>query len=219
MRAMKRILDLFRRAVHLPDRNESGPPPPVASRAAAEDGWWKRSLSWEERNLIEDAFNPLGNITARSMVESSSPQGIGNLIGHLKKEDIRHLGYLLITRGDELVYQQTPIMARHFFFAQAGEFHYRWRDHDSFAMERAINYFERQIAIAPEAAAHFLEPENLNFIPAHAGYRQLRIILEKQGQFDKARDLCLKAKTQGWADDWDKHIARIDMKAVKKSII
>lgn len=216
MCAMKHILGMFRRAVRLPDRPDSDFPPAVASLAAApeEDGWWERSLSWEERNLIEDAFKPMGNITARSMVESSSPQGIGNLIGHLKKEDIRHLGYLLIARGDELVHEQTPVMERHFFFAQAGGFYYRWRDHDSFALERAIDYFERQIAIAPEAAAKFLEPENLDFIPAHAGYRQLRIIFEKQGQFGKARDLCLKAKTQGWADDWDKHIARIDKKAV-----
>ncbi len=210
------MLDTFRRTVRLSDRQRdplSAAVAPTASHEAV--GWWEKSLSWEERNVIEDAFKPLGNITARSLAESNSPQSIGNLVAHLKKKEIRHLGYVLIARGDELVQEETPVTAKHFFFAQAGDFYYRWRDHDSFALERAIDYFARQIVIAPEAAAKFLEPENLEFIPAHAGYRQLRIIFEKQGRFSEARKLCMKAKAQGWSDDWDKHIARIDKKAAK----
>ena len=61
-------------------------------------------------------------------------------------------------------------------------------------------------------ARFFREDKNWGFIPAHAGYRQLRIIEEKLGNWALARALCKQAKAEGWADDWDHHIGRIDKK-------
>lgn len=217
---MKRLIELFQRSSRSSDAKARPPLPEVAPSDKTDAGgsWWERSLSWDEQNQIEDAFRPMGSMTARQMVESGSPHSIGNLVGHLKKEDLRHLGYLLIRRGDELIDQDTSVRAKHFFYAAAGEFHYRFRDLDDFALARAIEFFQRQIAIAAEMAAEFSREEDLGFIPGHAGYRQLRIILEKQGRFAEARALCLQAKGQGWQDDWDKQIARIDKKAGRRSI-
>lgn len=214
---MKRLIELFQRSSRSSDAKARPPLPEVApsDKTAAGDSWWERSLSWDEQNEIEDAFRPMGSLTARQMVESGSPHSIGNLVGHLKKEKLRHLGYLLIRRGEELIDNDTPARVKHFFYAAAGEFHYRFRDLDDTALAQAIDFFERQIAVASEMAAEFSREEDLGFVPAHAGYRQLRIILEKQGRLDEARALCLQAKGQGWQDDWDKQIARIDKKAGK----
>ena len=165
--------------------------------------------------LIEEAFKPLGSITAKEIVECDDPSSIANLAGHLKKEHLRHLGYKLLTRGDALLPNDHPVVKRHFYFAAAGDFLYRWRNTDSFALELAIDYYRRQISIAPEAARQFMVSPDWGFIPAHAGYRQLRIIEEKRGNFARARALCLKAKAEGWKDDWDKQIATLDKKIAK----
>lgn len=181
------------------------------------DSWWEENLTPEEQALIEEAFQPLGSISARSMVEADDPGAIGNLVGHLKKEHLRHLGYRLLDRADALLHDEMPVLKRHFFLSAAGDFFYRWRDIDPPALERAVLCFERQIALGPQAAQAFLSDPDMAFIPAHAGYRQLRIIEEKRGNLARARALCLQAKAEGWADDWDKQIATIDKKIAKAS--
>lgn len=69
--------------------------------------------------------------------------------------------------------------------------------------------------MAPEAKAAFLKQYPWQPLPAHAGYRKLRIILEKQGRYDEAIALCNQAKEQGWADDWDKQIWTLQKKQAK----
>lgn len=179
--------------------------------------WWESSFTQEEQALIEDAFKPLGSVTAKQMVESDDPGGIANLAGHLKKENLRHLGYRLLERADALFHDDLPVLKRHFFLSAAGNFFYRWRDIDPPALDRAVLCFERQIALGPQAAQAFLNDPDMPFIPAHAGYRQLRIIEEKRGNLARARELCVQAKAEGWADDWDKQIATIDKKIAKAS--
>jgi hypothetical protein len=49
--------------------------------------------------------------------------------------------------------------------------------------------------------------ENLDLIiPAHTGYTQLAIILQKQKKYNDLINLCKQAKKEGWAGDWDKRI-------------
>lgn len=181
------------------------------------DSWWEDNFTPEEQALIEGAFQPLGSISARSMVEADDPGAIGNLVGHLKKEHLRHLGYRLLDRADALIDDDVPVIRRHFYYHAAGDFLYRWRDIDRGAMERAVSCFEKQIALGQQAMRAFLDAPDFPIIPAHAGYRQLRIIEEKRGNLARARALCLQAKAEGWADDWDKQIATIDKKIAKAS--
>lgn len=177
--------------------------------------WWQEALTSNERSLIEVAYMPMGNHTAEAAVCSDSPSQIGYLLGHLKKEQLRELGYRLIERADSLIRDDTPILDLHFYWQSRGEFFYRWRDLDGFALDAAVESYERQIELASKAVKAFFK--ELEGIPAHAGYRQLRIIEEKRGNLGTARALCEQAKSQGWSDDWDKHIARIDKKISKKS--
>ncbi len=179
--------------------------------------WWTEVFTLNERLTIEDAFQPLGNISAEALVGSDDPGAIGNLVGHLKKEHLRHLGYKLLERADSLVSENVPVLTLHFYFQARGEFFYRWRDVDAHALEEAIKSYQRQIGLASNALKKFQEDKNWGIVPAHAGYRQLRIIEEKRGNLTLARKLCEQAKAQGWSDDWDKHIARIDKKLAKQN--
>ena len=185
--------------------------------AAKSQSWWHSALTSEEQAIIESAFQPLGNLSAESLVASTNPGEIGTLVGHLKKGPIRHLGYKLLEYADTLVSENIPVLSLHFYWAARGEFYYRWRDHDNFALEEAVSSFQRQIGLAEYALRVFTEDKQWGFVPAHAGYRQLRIIEEKRGNLTLARALCEQAKSQGWADGWDKLIARIDKKLAKET--
>lgn len=171
--------------------------------------WWEGELSRGERQKIEQAFRPLGGTSAEKVVNSGSISQIGTLVGHLSKEPIRGLGYTLLRHADSLVSAEKSVIARHFYWSSRGQFFYRWRDVDDFALEEAINSFQKQVDLSDEARIAFLNDGDLGFVPAHTGYRQLRIIEEKRGDFSSALTLCQQAKAQGWKDDWDKHIVRI----------
>lgn len=173
--------------------------------------WWEESFSTREFAQIKEAFQPMGSISVENMLQDAG--SIGNLVGYLKKENLRHLGYRLLDRAETLLVERPPeLVAHHFYLHARGEFFYRWRDLDDFALEASIDAFSRQISIAPEVARSFSSDTSLGFVPGHAGYRQMRIIEEKRGNLEAARALCVKAKSEGWADDWDHVIARIDKK-------
>ena len=174
--------------------------------------WWSEAFTSVEQAAIEQSFRPMGDIRAEILARSSDPGQLGILSSHLKKEHLRHFGYRLLDRADTLVNEHVDMVSLHHYFAARGAFHYRWRDHDSFALEEAVKSFQRQIGLGATLAKHFSEETNWGFMPAHAGYRQLRIIEEKRGNWTLARALCEQAKAEGWWDDWDHHIARIDKK-------
>lgn len=173
--------------------------------------WWLSDFTEDEREAIERAFRPLGNITASAMVAQSNPFANGSLAVHLKTEDLRHLGYRLWEQADRMISHDMRVLDQHFYWAGRGEFYYRFRDADGFALEEATRSFQNQINLGPKAAAAFLASD-LGAVPAHAGYRQMRIILEKQGDIAAAIAICRKAMAEGWADDWSKHIARLSSK-------
>lgn len=191
--------------------------PPRKNAPTAKPTWWKTTFTQEEQATIESAFQPLGNLSAESLVASDDPGSIGSLAGHLKKEPLRHLGYKLLDHADTLVSDNTPVLTLHFYWAARGEFYYRWRDQDDFAMDEAVRSFEQQVGLASNALRIFTEDKRWGFVPGHSGYRQLRIIEEKRGNLTLAHALCEQAKAQGWADDWDKHIARISKKLAKQT--
>ena len=58
----------------------------------------------------------------------------------------------------------------------------------------------------------FKKDEFYTGLPAHAGFTQLAIIRDKQKRYTDAIELCVEAKRQGWADNWDKRIARYQKK-------
>lgn len=182
---------------------------------APENDWWMTAFNSEERSAIESAFTPIGNIQAEGIVRSNDPSAIGNLVGHLKKEHLRGLGYRLLEHTDTILDETVAILSLHFYLQARGDFFYRWREIDPFALEEAVKSYERQIGLAHNALREFRESKTWGFVPAHAGYRQLRIIAEKRVDLALAKALCEQARLEGWSDDWSHHITRIDRKLAK----
>ncbi len=80
-------------------------------------------------------------------------------------------------------------------------------EREPLAMSLALQASHQMIAIAPYVKWH-LDKTYKRPLPDHLGFETIAGILEDQGQFNKARKICLNAKYQGWAGDWDTRINR-----------
>lgn len=80
---------------------------------------------------------------------------------------------------------------------------------DPLAKGLAIQASHQMIAIAPYVKQH-LEFAYKKPLPEHVGFAHLATVLETEGMPEKARKVCLNAKFQGWAGDWDTRIARCE---------
>lgn len=185
--------------------------------------WWLSTFNQGERDHIEDIFKPLGSDpSSKPLTEgeiswtSQTPAGLlGSLAGWFNNPRDREIARKIITKAEELAPTGGNVLDRHFTLSEKMVIYYREREASPEAMEKAIQACKEQIEMAPEAAKAFLKEYPWQALPGHAGYRQLRIILEKQGKFDEAIKLAEQAKSQGWADDWDKQIETLKKKKQK----
>lgn len=141
---------------------------------------------------------------------------IGDLVSHLKRDDLRSIGYRLIAEGDRLLPTVTNPVDLHFYCGSRGSYFYRFREADSWAMDEAYKSFSAQIALSKTVGP--LLRESIGFEVGHKGFSQMRIIEEKLGNYSAAINLCLLAKRDGWWDNWDHHIERLRRKIAKATI-
>lgn len=129
--------------------------------------------------------------------------------------------------------RERPILDRHFALLEQIKVAYRDRERSATAFQHVTALCRKSIDLAPEVASAFRrqheamvelerkrhkkdrKPLGPFSLPQHPGYRQLAIILEKQGDFAGAIRLSRQAKEQGWNGDWDKRITRCQGKMVK----
>lgn len=178
--------------------------------------WWLNEFTDEERTNILSIYQPLGSdsetlIKGKSHTTRSVVALLGSLAGWFKKPEHRLIGYKILKKAEELVSIKIPVLDRHFLYQVKIELYYRNRDNDSYALEKAIEACQQQIALSEEAKMAF-QKEYGQQLPSHVGYKQLCIIMEKHGQFDEAIVLAKTAKIQGWNEDWDKRIDKLRKK-------
>lgn len=194
--------------------------------------WWFDTFAESDREWMASAYSPLcvaASISSSNaaVVDAGKPlvEGWGcnpetSPFKHLSllatwfnRPGYGHCAIAFLQKSMEYMDANMPILDRHFALANHCIVFYRWRDSVPGALENAIAACEMCIAFheqaATEAKAFF------GMIPAHTCFRQLRIIEEKRGNFDRAISLCEQAKAGGWADDWDKDIARLLKKSAK----
>ncbi|EMK6579009.1 hypothetical protein V9K10_003629 [Vibrio cholerae] len=176
------------------------------------EDWWLNELNDEERRIILSTYSPIGSessiIDGEICRSNQTPlHFFWGLIGWFNKPDLRHVAYKLIAKAETLINEQSEPLDIHFLYGAKLDVCYRDRDLRPNCLELAIQACEQQIENAPFAATVFIEKHGGN-LPAHKGYRQLAIVLEKQKRYGEVVSLCEKAKSQGWAGDWDKRIDR-----------
>jgi hypothetical protein len=115
--------------------------------------------------------------------------------------------------------------------------YYRQRD-DQAHYQKAKELCWLQISISTHAAKTFskpIQPKGISLkklegilgrklagygtpqtLPSHVGYKQMAIILEKEGDLEGAIKLSQKALKQGWTDNYDKRIVKLAAKLARR---
>lgn len=180
------------------------------------DELWLNELTAEDREIIKEIYQPMGmtGLTEGDM-RSTSQTVIGllsSMVGRFARPEHRHIAYKVIRKAEELVDADTDPLDVHFLYGTKIDIVYKDRDSIPDGLDKAIEAREQQIACSPEAAKEFVKQYKERQLPSHRGYEQLAIVREKQGQFDAAIETCERAKSEGWAGDWDKRIKRCKKK-------
>ena len=120
--------------------------------------------------------------------------------------DKKHVFKQVVADTPEATPSSSPILDKHFELSQNIPFLYSKREADG--VEKTIEACKQQIDLAPYAKSEFLKQYPGEPLPGHNGYEKLAIILEKQGKYQEAKNLCLQAKEEGWNGEWNKRMER-----------
>lgn len=186
--------------------------------------WWFSTFTQEERRFINSTYTIWGSektepLTKGELLDTSQTPAdvLAGMIGTLAdKPEYLHLVDSIISKAESATQGQREVLGLHFAYQTAIKVAYRLRDKNPRAIETAIRMCEKQIKLAPNAAKQFKRENPTEGLPAHVGYTQLVIILEKQKDYLTAIRLAKQAKEQGWNDDWDKRIARCEERLSKQ---
>jgi len=183
--------------------------------------WWRDSFTDEERKHIVEVFQPLGapkDVLVVGELQSSGNDRIlsflSSLAGWFDNPRDRHIAHKIIAKAADYVASENNILDLHFFYPAKMKLFYKERENPS-ALKEATDACLKQIEISEKAAAAFRKEYGDSQLPAHEGYEQLCIILEKQGKFDEAIKFAEQAKKQGWSGDWDGRVERCKKKLEK----
>lgn len=185
--------------------------------------WWLNELTEEERNIIRTIYKPMstspeeycidkGNIKYSSM---STLNFLGCLAGWFTKSKYYTIGKKILLEGEKYTNKTKDILDLHFFYLSGIRMHYSNRDNDDNALNSAIDYCKKQINISQEAKKEFLNQYPDSPLPSHTGYKQLAVIYDKQGQYLEALKITKQALIEGWNDDYQKRLTRLENKINK----
>jgi hypothetical protein len=183
------------------------------------EDWWLTAFSDDERHYIQATFQPLGssgNSLTTGIISYTSETVVGmlgSLAGWFYRKEDRAIAHKILDKAVELS-SDAPVLDVHFLYQQMIETYYKDRDNSEY-LNKAIEACRRQIALAPEAAKEFQAEYSDSPLPEHKGYKQLAIILEKQGSFQEAIDISHQAESQGWAGEWSRRVERCEKKLEK----
>lgn len=183
--------------------------------------WWLSAFNDKEREYIERVYQPMGHQpNSRQLTQgtiSYTSQTATALLSGLAtwftKGDDASIASKILAKAEEI--GQSDTLDLHFTYQGMIQLYYRRRDVEPNALDKAIEACKKQIALAPKAAKEFRREYPGNPLPAHIGYTQLAIILEKQKEYAEAIHLCKQAQSQGWNEDWKKRIERCQAKLDK----
>ncbi len=193
--------------------------------------WWINAFTEEERKYISSKYDPLvmsdSNIDkAQGTITFDGPgrvklHGLSTWFRSRKDRDIERR---LLEKSESVALEEGNVEDLHRTYRWMIPHYYKDRNEDTDALEKAISACKRQIDIAPQMAQVFMKEDWFSSdnsegegFPEHTGFKQLAIILAKQGDFREAIRISKTALEQGWNGDWEKRIARYEKSLAKQN--
>jgi hypothetical protein len=184
------------------------------------EGWWLSTFTPEEREQMTELFQPFGNPNSRPLTDSDpltvggtdrwrdlpqelrsaegSPSSLlTGLANTLNKPDCRHLARKVIAEAGRQAIASRNVLDLHFAYQAMIRIYYRDRK-DAASLEVAVQACHKMIALGPLAIKAWQEEFPGLPAPGHQGFKQLRLLCLKQGNWEESERLERAAKAQGW---------------------
>lgn len=184
------------------------------------EDWWIQNFDENQREYIVTTYQPMGG-NPRGLVEghidwssASAASLLSGVSSWFMGPNDRNIGRKLLAKALELSNTSEDPLDKHFTLQGLIQIYYRDREQPGY-YDKAIEYCKEQIKMQAAAAAKWKSDYPGDSLPAHIGYEQYAIILEKEKRFDDAITLSKEAESNGWAGDWKKRIERCEKKKAK----
>jgi len=200
--------------------------------------WWLNSFTPKEQAYIVRRYQPLSTGDSNSLISGhiswssqSAVRFLFCLSGWFNNPRDRHIAVRILEKPIELSksYPKTVtgrlskkdaenILDLHFLYNAIIRTCYPLRKSNPDALEKVIAACRDQIELGPLAAKAFRKEYEEDILPAHLGYYQLGVILEKQGKYEEAIALCEKGSKTKWrGGGWEGRIRSCRRKLEKGS--
>lgn len=178
------------------------------------EDWWFKSFNENQRNIISNTYKTFGTAQStqpltKGVQNDNRPDFIFlvDLCQFFNTKSDFNISHPIIKEAELRFSENVKVLDLHFYFGNLLSFHYKFRENlESYT--KAKNYAIKQIQLSDKVKNALLQ-ENYENLPAHLGYKQLCIILEKEKRFADAILLAEKAKAEGWNGDWEKRIQKL----------
>lgn len=201
--------------------------------------WWLQALTPSQREQIANSYG-----LYQSVDKSYFSEGFGklSLLITLSNIAISSAKEILRAKAEDELFQcynspNSNLIDMHLCLASLIKHYYPLRANQTH-YEKAKELCLMQISFASKVAKKFRHPkkpkelkrlhkitgirhpyyDEPQMLPSHTGYKQLAIILEKEGDIKSAIKLSKQALKQGWSDDYEKRIERLNKKLARQVI-
>ncbi len=183
--------------------------------------WWTSSFSRAEQMHMEAALlTPELPARSKPLTRDRGLLGVQSAAGLLtiladrlsEKTEDRGLACRVLAKAEERAIAEDDVLGLHFTYHQMIRLHCRWRGHFADSMDLAFAACHKQIKLAPYTVKAFQEKSPYEPLPTHLGYLQAANILEQQGAYAQAIEICRQAQSEGWTGNWPWRIQRLARK-------
>ena len=187
--------------------------------------WWTSSFSRAEQAYMEAAFCASGLPAGakpltrdRGFVTFPTAAALLTVLGDRlsEKPEDRGLALRVLAQAEERALAEGDILGRHFVYHQTIRLHSRWKGTFADAVDRIFAACHKQIQLAPDAAQALRRMRPDESLPTHLGYLQASALLEQEGRYEPAIELCRQAQAAGWSGNWSWRIQRMARKMYER---
>ncbi|HPC97077.1 MAG TPA: hypothetical protein PLU87_19220 [Sedimentisphaerales bacterium] len=173
--------------------------------------WWSSVFTRAEQDRIEAAFHHPGVPTGgRPLTRGRGPCYFPSaaillsvVAGCLRNEaQDRHLACRVLAKAEERAQAEEDIIGLYLVYQEIIRLHSKWRDHSFDALDLIYGACHKQITLSVAAAKAFHELHPREPLPNHVGYLTLAVLLEQEGSYSKAIEICKQARDEGWGGNW-----------------
>ncbi|MDI6450730.1 hypothetical protein [Anaerobaca lacustris] len=184
-------------------------------------GWWSSAFTRVERDHIEASFHPSGLAAgAKPLTIGRGPSNyhsaavlltaLAACLRDLPQD--RHLASKVLAKAQERARAEDDVIGLHLVYQEMIRLHSKWRDQFPDALNLIFGACHKQVAMSEAAAQAFHSLRPHEALPAHLGYLTLAVLLEQEGSYRKAIEICRQARDQGWDGNWTWRIGSLARK-------